>query len=104
MRIIKDLIEKMDDTLEEAEFYGKEAHHLRGEHKSLADTYAKVGEMHIEIYKMLHERVVALINEEKQKGIAVPAEMMAIWEFEHRKLIDEFAEAKYVLEEYKKAY
>lgn len=80
MKILKDLIEKMDDTLEEIEFYAKEAHHLRVVHKALADTYAKVGEMHVEIYKMLHDRVVALINEEKQKGVAVPPEMMAIWD------------------------
>ena len=104
MKIIKDLIEKMDDTLEEIEFYGKEAHHLRATHKSLADTYAKVGEIHIEIYKMLHDKVVAIINEEKQKGVAVPPEMMAIWDFEHRKLVDEFNEAKYIIEEYKKSY
>lgn len=104
MKIIKDLIEKMDDTLEEIEFYAKEAHHLRAEHKSLADTYAKVGEMHVEIYKMLHDRVVALINEEKQKGVAVPPEMMAIWDFSHRRLIERFNRARYILEEYKKAY
>lgn len=104
MKILKDLIEKMDDTLEEIEFYAKEAHHLRAEHKALADTYAKVGEMHVEIYKMLHDRVVALINEEKQKGVAVPPEMMAIWDFSHRKLIERFNKAKYILEEYKKNY
>jgi hypothetical protein len=60
--------------------------------------------MHVEIYKMLHDRVVALINDEKQKGVAVPPEMMAIWDFEHRKLAEDFNEAKYILEEYKKAY
>lgn len=104
MKIIKDLIEKMDDTLEEVEFYAREAHHLRVDHKALADTYATVGGMHVEIYKMLHDRAVLLINEEKQKGVAVPPEMMAIWDFEHRRLMEEFNEAKYMLEEYKKAY
>ena len=104
MRIIKDLIKKMDDTLEEIEFYAKEAHHLRVDHKQLADTYAKVGEMHVEIYKMLHDRVVALIAEEKQKGVPVPPEMQAIWDYEHRKLVEDFNIAKYLLEEYKKTY
>jgi hypothetical protein len=104
MKIIKDLIEKMEDTLEEIEFYAKESHHLRAEHKALSETYAKVGEMHIEIYKMLHERAGALINEEKQKGVAVPPEMLAIWDFSHRKLIERFNKAKYLVDEYKKAY
>lgn len=104
MKILKDLIEKMDDTLEEIEFYAKEAHHLRAEHKQLADTYAKVGETHVEIYKMLHDRATALIAEEKQKGVAVPPEMQAFWDYKHRKLVEEFNEAKYLLEEYKKTY
>ena len=104
MKILKDLIEKMDDTLEEIEFYAKEAHHLRHEHKQLADTYAKVGEAHVEIYKMLHDRVVALIAEEKQKGVAVPPEMQAFWDYKHRDLVEDFNEAKYLLEEYKKTY
>ena len=104
MKIIKDIIKKMDDTLEEIEFYAKEAHHLRVDYKQLADAYEKIGEMHIEIYKMLHDRVVALINEQKEKGVVVPPEMMAIWDFEHRKLMGKFNEFKYMLDEYKKEY
>jgi hypothetical protein len=53
---------------------------------------------------MLHERAVSLINEEKQKGVAVPPEMLAIWDFSHRKLIERFNKAKYLVDEYKKAY
>lgn len=36
------------------------------------------------------------------KGVAVPHEMQVIWDYEHEKLIKEFAEAKYLIEEYKK--
>ena len=104
MKILKDLIEKMDDTLDEIEFYGTKAHHLRAEHKALADTYIKVADMHIEIYTMLHDKVVELINEEKRKGIAPPPEMMAIWNYEHEKLVKEFSEAKFLVEDYKKSY
>jgi hypothetical protein len=104
MKILKDLIKKADDTLDEIEWYAEKAHHLRTENKPLADTYIKIAEMHIDIYGMLHSRMVALINEQKEKGVAVPPAMMAIWEYEHEKLIKEFAEAKYLVEEYKKAY
>ena len=102
MKILKDLIEKANDTMEEIEWYAEKAHHLRTEHKPLADTYIKLAEMHIEIYGMLHSRMVALIEEEKKKGVAVPATMQAIWDYEHEKLIKEFAEAKFLVEEYKK--
>ena len=102
MKILKDLIEKADDTLDEVEWYAEKAHHLRTEHKPLADTYIKLAEMHISIYNMLHERMVDLITEEKKIGVAVPHEMQAIWDYEHEKLIKEFTEAKYLVEEYKK--
>jgi hypothetical protein len=104
MKILKDLIEKAKDTMDEVEWYAEKAHHLRTEHKQLADTYIKIAEMHIDIYGMLHGRMVALITEQKEKGAHVPPEMQAIWDYEHERLIKEFAEAKFLVEEYKKAY
>lgn len=104
MKMLKNLIEKADDTLEEIEWYAEKAHHLKEEHRALADAYIKIAEMHITIYNILHERMVALINEEKGKGAQPPQAMMAIWEYEHEKLVKEFAEAKYFIEEYKKSY
>lgn len=102
MKILKDLIEKADDTLEEIEWYAEKAMHLRTEHRALADCYIRIAEMHVNIYGMLHERMVALIDEEKRKGVEVPISMEAIWEYEHEKLIKEFAEVKFLIDEYKK--
>lgn len=104
MKILKDLIEKADDTLEEIFFYAEKAHHLRAEHKELADTYIKIAEMHIGIYNMLHERMVALIAEYRKSGDNPPASMLEIWNYEHEKLVKEFSEAKFLVEEYKKTY
>lgn len=104
MKILKELIEKANDTMEEVEWYAEKAHHLRTEHKALADAYIKIAEMHVDIYKMLHERMVSLIAEEKDKGAPPPPAMLAIWEYEHEKMVKEFAEAKYLVDEYKKAY
>lgn len=104
MKILKDLIEKADDTLEEIEWYAEKAHHLKDEHRSLGDTYIKIAEMHVQIYNMLHERMVALINEHKNKGVPVPTAMQSIWDYQHEKLISEFSEAKFLVEEYKKTY
>ena len=102
MKILKDLIQKADDTLEEIEWYAEKAHHLRAEHKALADLYIKLAEMHINIYSMIHEKMVMLIEDEKKKGVAVSATMQVIWDYEHEKLIKEFAEVKFMVEEYKK--
>lgn len=104
MKILEVLINKMNDTLEEIEFYATKAHSLKQEYKSLADTYIKVADMHIDIYTMLHDRVIELINEEKRKGVAVPPEMLAIWNYEHEKLVKDFSEVKFMVEDYKKNY
>lgn len=103
MKILKDLIEKANDTLEEIEWYAKKAHHLKSEHRALADSYIRIAEMHVEVYSMLHERMVDLINKEKEKGSMIPVAMQAIWDYEHEKLVKKFTEAKYCIEEYRKS-
>lgn len=104
MKILKNTIDKSYDTLEEIEWYGEKAMLLKSEHKSLADTFNKIGEMHITIYDMLHKEMVNLIEEHKRSGHPVPHEMEIIWNYEHEKLIKEFKEAKILIEEYKKSY
>jgi uncharacterized protein Yka (UPF0111/DUF47 family) len=101
MRILVELIEKMDDTMDEIEFYAEKAHAIRHDHKELADVYIKIASEHIEIYKMLHTEAVELIDDERRSGKAVPSEMEAIWRYEHERLVKEFAEAKYLVSEYK---
>jgi hypothetical protein len=90
--------------MEEVEFYAEQAHNLKATHKALADTYIKIAEEHIGIYKMLHDRMVELIEEEKRKGNGPSQEMLAIWNYEHEALIKEFSKNKFLVEEYKKAY
>lgn len=102
MKILEDLICKSEDTFNEIWFYAEKAHTLRHEHKALADTYIKIADMHIAIYNMLHERMVALIEEEKHNGIKVPPEMQSIWDYEHKRMVKSFNEAKYLVDEYKK--
>ena len=104
MKILKDLIEKANDTMQEIEWYAEKAHHLRTENRPLADTYIKVAEMHISIYGMLHEKMVMCIEEAKKNGATVPSAMQVIYDYEHEKLVKEFGEAKYLVEEYKKSY
>lgn len=104
MKILKDLIEKSNDTFEEIEWYAEEAMRLKSEDKDLADTYIKISEMHIDIYKMLHERMVEVIDEYKKGGVEVPEAMKTIWDYEHEKLMKKFARLKYLVEDYKKSY
>jgi hypothetical protein len=102
MKIIENILDKMENTLEEIERYGNEAHLLRNEHRFLADKFAKIGETHITIYSMLHESVVMIIEEEKKKGVEVPKGMMEMFNLIHKRMIERFNKAKYTIDEYKK--
>lgn len=51
---------------------------------------------------MLHKQMVDIIELKKREGIQPPNEMIAIWNYEHEKLIKEFKEAKVLVDEYKK--
>lgn len=102
MKILKDIIQKSNDTLDEIEFYAEKAHVLRADHRSLADTYIEIAETHVEIYGKLHKKMVMLIEEEKSKNPDIPKVMYEMWEEKHKMLIKNFAEAKFLIEEYKK--
>lgn len=104
MKILTKLIDKAHDTMEEIEWYAEKAMHYKADHKSLADVYNKVADMHVTIYDMLHKEMVSLIDEHRRTGNTPPPEMLAIWDYEHEKLIKEFAEAKTLVDEYKKSY
>lgn len=104
MKILTKMIDKADDTLEEIEWYAEKAMHYKADHKEIADVYNKIADMHITIYDMLHKEMVNLIDENKRNGHTPPPEMLAIWDYEHEKLIKRFAEAKLMVEEYKKSY
>jgi coproporphyrinogen III oxidase-like Fe-S oxidoreductase len=104
MKILVTLIEKANDTMDEIEFYAEKAHALRATHKSLADAYIEIAEAHISIYKLLHKEMVELIEEQKRNGKVPTPEMLAFYEYTHERLIKEFAETKYLIDDYKKSY
>ena len=104
MKILTHMIDKAHDTMEEVEWYAEKALHYKTDHKSVADVYNKIADMHITIYDMLHKEMVNLIDEHKRMGHTPPPEMLAIWDYEHQKLVKEFAEAKTMVDEYKKSY
>ena len=104
MRILKDIISKAEDTMDEIEWYAEKAHLLKQDHRSVADVYIKIAEMHLTIYDMLHTQMVSLIDEFKKTGKQAPAEMQAIWDYEHEKLVKHYAELKYMIDDYKKSY
>ena len=51
--------------------------------------------------EVLNTAVVAIINEHRRTKGEPPANMLAIWDFTHKKLIEEYEEIKKMLDSYR---
>lgn len=94
MKIMKDIINHMCDTMEEAENYVSEARLIKEDYPSLFSTYIKLAEEHLQHYMSLHTAVVAIINEYRRTKGEVPPTMKIIYDYEHEKLTEEFEDIK----------
>lgn len=101
MRIIKVIVERIKHEVKEADIYINKAILYKSEYPKMSDVFCKIGEDKLKNINMLHELVVSFINEYRSKKEEPPAAMMAIWEYEHKNMIDEIAELKVKLSMYR---
>lgn len=101
MKIIKHIVEDIEEELEGAEHYAKMATKYRDEDKQLADTYARMAQTEMGHVNDLHEHAVRLIEDQKKAGVQVPASMQAVWDWEHGKHVDTAARVKSLLAVYR---
>lgn len=100
MEIIRKLTEKIDDELIDAEKYIKCAFKVEEEYPQLADTYYQLSLEEMKHVTMLHDQVVAIIEEYK-KDNPVPEHMKMLYDYLHEKQIRWAAKIKAKQEEYK---
>lgn len=102
MKIIKDLVEDIEEETEGAEHYAKLATQYKTEDRELADVYAKLAAIELDLVDALHEQVVRIIKAWKvSSGKETPASMQAVWDWEHGKIVDTVARIKTMLSMYK---
>lgn len=102
MKIIKHLVEDIEEELEGAEHYAKLAIQYKEDDRELADVYAKLANVELDHVNALHGQVVRIIKEYKATtGKETPAPMQAVWDWEHEKMVDASARIKAMLETYK---
>lgn len=100
MEVIKKISQKIDSELEDAEKYIKCAYHVREEYPQLADTYYKLSLEEMNHVTMLHDVVVRIINEYKQRN-EVPKEMQLLYDYLHERQIKWAAKIKGKQEQFK---
>lgn len=102
MKLIKELTERIEEEIDGAEEYVKEAIKLKHEHPSLAKTLYDISNQEMSHIDMLHAEVVKLVEEHRRTHGEPPAPMMAVYQYLHERHIDKVNNIRMLQNEYKK--
>ena len=94
VKIIEWLSDKIEDEITDSNTYAEKALIVKNEFQKLADVLMKLSEEELKHMTMLHNEVVDIIEDYRKKKGEPPPEMLAIYEYLHRKQIDRTAEVK----------
>ena len=94
MKIIEWLSDKIEEEVNDSRCYAEKAMLLKEDMPKLADTLMKLSEEELKHMAMLHNEVVDIIEDYRKKNGEPPSDMMAIYEYLHKKQIDKTAEVK----------
>ena len=101
MKIIEWLSERIEDEICDGETYIEKALLIRDEHTKLADTLSKISEEEMRHMALLHNEVVDIIDDYRKKQGEPPAEMLAVYEYLHKKQIEKSAKVKAMQAQYR---
>lgn len=90
------------DEIDGAEEYAKTALEYKALDKPLADAAYTAAMQELNHVDMWHTQVARMIKEQTASGKEVPAGMMMVYEWEHKKQIDAVTRIKMMLDKYKK--
>lgn len=88
MKIIKELSEMIEEELDGAEEYAKDAVKLREENPTLAKVFYEISSDEMRHVDMLHTEVARMIEAHRREHGAPPAPMLAVYEYLHERHIE----------------
>lgn len=101
MRVIRDLSEMIEDTIECAEEYIKTAIEWKEEYPEASKALAGLSENEMSNMGTLHSVVTKIITDYRKSNGEPPAPMMAVYDYLHKKHIDNAARVKAMQQMYK---
>lgn len=101
MKLIEALEDQINEEMHDSGKYIKCALKHKEDHKELADLYYWLSQEEMAHAEKLHKMVVGLIEDYKKKEGEPPAEMLAVYNYIHKKEIEEAAEIKLMWAMYK---
>lgn len=100
MKIIAKIVDFIDDELEGAENYAKSAIEYKSDHPKLAAKMNELAQVEMGHVKQLHSEVVRLIEDYRSSKGEPPKEMLAVYDYEHKKQITRAAIIRQMITEY----
>lgn len=100
MKLIRDLEEMIEDEIHDIKKYAKYAAEVKDQYPGLAQTLYTLSTQEASHQATLHAEVVKIIEEHRRMHGDPPAAMMAVYDYIHKKHIEEMAEARRYQEEY----
>ena len=94
MKIIEILSEKIEEEICDAKSYIEMALKYKDEFPELSRTLFNLSSQEMEHMNMLHNEVTAIIKKYRETQGEPPAEMLAVYDYLHKKQIDKSAEVK----------
>ena len=101
MKLIAKLVDRIEDEIGDVKFYAKFASEVKDTHPGIAHVLYTISTQEESHQAALHEQVVKIIEQYRKEHCEPPAAMMAVYEYEHRKMIEKMAEARRYQEIYR---
>ena len=101
MKIIQKLSDYIADELDGAKCYAKMAIEQKDERRGLADTLYDISMQEMNHVNLLHEQVAAIIAEYRKAKGEPPPDMLAVYEYLHKKHIETANRVKMYQQMYK---
>ena len=102
MRVIKDISEEIEETLDQAECNIKKAMKYKEEYPIASRAFFNKSTMLMDSIKLQHDAAVALIEAYKKEKGEPPAPMMTIYDYMHERHINKAIAIKSLQEMYAK--
>ena len=102
MKIIKTMEELIEEEIHDVKKYAKLAVEYKESHPALAQVFYNLSTQEDGHQSTLHAEVVKIIEEHRRTHGDPPAEMMAVYDYVHKKHINALAEARVYQDMYKK--
>lgn len=101
MKLIEELSDMISEEIEDATRYAKCALKHKDERPELAKTFYDISTDELRHMNLIHEQVVGIIEQYRRDTGDPPPEMMAVYDYLHKKQIEKTLDAKKLQEMYR---